>query len=300
MHLGIDKTTGFVYEGVDQPIHPVATNPYITRAVLIESEGDWKNLASTISDAQKAKIFREDTFDPVTRTRRGRLYTQSGSGQYVVTPHPSDRPAVPGYHLSGIVPKQLITYFGCSQLLSSPRRGLGMKLVLGTESAYSVWRIVQTEMLGDRSILITLKSLSAFGILPELDLEKIEPTHREAVKQAMDRTLNSAFRETPISVIDQCRNAISVTLARWIAQEMSDTSVLSKDLGDVAKAALRLSSPMIAVGRLAEVVAKLHSRGKGNEQHARDLRVPTEEDAQLALEAFGFLLRDIGWAKSGE
>jgi hypothetical protein len=168
------------------------------------------------------------------------------------------------------------------------------------KSAYSVWRIVQTEMLGDRSILITLKSLSAFGILPELDLEKIEPTHREAVKQAMDRTLNSAFRETPISVIDQCRNAISVTLARWIAQEMSDTSVLSKDLGDVAKAALRLSSPMIAVGRLAEVVAKLHSRGKGNEQHARDLRVPTEEDAQLALEAFGFLLRDIGWAKSGE
>ncbi|MBU3996233.1 MAG: hypothetical protein KKI03_01645 [Gammaproteobacteria bacterium] len=47
---------------------------------------------------------------------------------------------------------------------------------------------------------------------------------------------------------------------------------------------------------LAQVVARLHVRGKGNEQHARSLRIPVEEDAELAIQALGFVIRDIDWA----
>ncbi len=44
-------------------------------------------------------------------------------------------------------------------------------------------------------------------------------------------------------------------------------------------------------------VARLHSRGKTNEVHAKGLREPVDEDAELALHALGFALRDIGWAE---
>jgi hypothetical protein len=35
---------------------------------------------------------------------------------------------------------------------------------------------------------------------------------------------------------------------------------------------------------------------KGNEAHTKGLRDPVDEDAELALHAVGFVLRDIGWA----
>lgn len=300
MHLGIDSRTGLIYEGYGDPIHPVSPSPNITRAYLIESDDDWRKLPSAFSNDFFSWIFREDSFDPVTRIRRGRLYAPFQSSQpnpVNVAPHPADHPPIPSVHLSGVLRKELNTYISCTQLMGKPNQGLGLKIALGAMEAVSLWRIVQTEILANRCILLTLKSLSAFGTLPELDLSKIDPAHHEAVKQAMDRALDSAFRETPISVVDQCKNAIAVTLARWLVQQGHDHSILSKDIGDVAKAVLAAPHSMFALGNLAQVVGRLHARGKGNEQHAQEARIPTEEDAQLALEAYGFALRDIGWAR---
>ena len=50
------------------------------------------------------------------------------------------------------------------------------------------------------------------------------------------------------------------------------------------------------VSWLAQVIARLHVRGKGNEAHTKGLRDPVDEDAELALHALGLALRDIGWA----
>jgi hypothetical protein len=47
---------------------------------------------------------------------------------------------------------------------------------------------------------------------------------------------------------------------------------------------------------LANVIAWLHVRGEGNDALTKGLRDPVEEDAELALHALGFALRDIGWA----
>lgn len=300
MHLGIESKTGLVYEGFGSPTHPVFTIPNITRAVLIETDDDLRKLPAASSNYQWTWIFREDSFDSVTRTRRGRLYVpyqNSQPNRSLVAPHPSDNPALRLNNQNGFVIKQLYTYISCTSLLNQPNQGLGMKLVLGATGAFSVWRIVQTELLTNHCVLVTLKALNAFGILPELDLTKIDPSHQQAVKQAIDRALDSAFRETPISVIDQCKNAIAVTLARWLVQQGYDASILSKDIGEVAKAVLNEPHKMFALGNLAQVTGRLHARGKGNEQHAKEARIPTEEDAQLALEALGFTLREIGWAK---
>lgn len=301
MYLGIDSNTGFSYEGIDAPIHPVISNPHISRAVLISNDDDLSSIPSRISDTQNAWIFREDSFDPVTRTRRGRLYTRHETGQPTrvhVRPHPADYPAIPSIHLAGIVPKEIFTYVRCFEILEKQNQGMGLKIALGSVDAFSIWRIIQTEVLANRTILITLQSLSAFGILPELDINKIDSDNQSAVRAAYDRALNSAFKESPISVVDHCKNAIAVTLSRWLVQMGNNPSVLTKDIGEVAKAAAANPHNMYALEKIALVIGRLHARGKGNEQHAREARIPTEEDAQLSLESYGFVLREIGWARS--
>jgi hypothetical protein len=198
MYFGIDSNTGFYYEGTSAPIHPIISNPHTSRAVLISDDSELNSVPSKISDTHNAWIFREDSFDPVTRTRRGRLYTRHGTGQPVmhkVRPHPSDYPPIPSIHLAGIVPKEIFTYIRCTAILEKKNQGMGLRLALGSADAFSIWRIIQTEVLADRTVLITLKSLSAFGILPELDIDKIESNHQPAVHAAYDRALNSAFRE---------------------------------------------------------------------------------------------------------
>lgn len=144
--------------------------------------------------------------------------------------------------------------------------------------------------------MVTLKSLSAFSILPVIAEAKIPEEFRKSVAGAVDRVLDSAFRETPISVIDHCRNALTMVLSRWLVTEGHDRSILGADLGKVAAEVAKPPHEKSCVSWLALLVARLHVRGKGNEAYAKGLRDPVEEDAELAVHALGFALRDIGWA----
>ena len=47
----------------------------------------------------------------------------------------------------------------------------------------------------------------------------------------------------------------------------------------------------------ANIMRLLHPRGKSNEQVRNATRQVTEADGAFALEAFAFLLRDLGWAR---
>jgi hypothetical protein len=301
MYIGIDSNTGLVYDGWGHPNVPVIPTPHITLATLIKTEEDWRSLPTSFDHSSLGWIFREDTFDAVTRTRRGRLYFQAEGSQPTttsVTPHPYEDPFGRSAGQGGLTRKTLYTYMACTPLLQKAKQGQGSILALGTAQAASAWRVVQTEILVCRNVMVTLKALSTFDILPEIDMTKVSTEHQNPVKEAFDRALDSAFRETSISVIDHCKNAIAVIVARWLVQQGHDKSVLSKDIGDVAKAVLVAPYKMFVIGNLAQVTARLHARGKGNEQHAKEARLPTEEDAQLALETLGVILRDIGWAKN--
>ena len=301
MHLGIDNNSGLVYEGWGHPGVPAIPTPHIALATLIKTEKDWKSLPASFDQSSTGWIFREDSFDAVTRTRRGRLYFYPGGSQPTVTPvspHPYEDPFGKSTSQGGLTRKSLHIYMACTPLLQEPNQGQGATLALGTSQAASAWRVVQTELLASRCVLVTLKALSAFGILPEIDMSKVAEQHQTPVKQAFDRALESAFRETPISVVDHCKNAIAVILARWLVQQGHDSAILDKDISDVAKVVLGEPHKMFAMGNLAQVAGRLHARGKGNEQHSQEARPPTEEDAQLALEALGFALRDIGWARN--
>ncbi|MGS1070554.1 hypothetical protein [Burkholderia glumae] len=300
MYLGIDQQSGLVYEGLNAAELPTVPTPSVTQAKLIETQQDWNNLPSGLLLSPLSWVFREDTFDSVSRTRRGRLYEpMQGQPQprpQRIVPHPYEDPWGRSLTHDGGAYKRLYVYAACTRLLARPRQGVGSKLALGTPSAASAWRIVQAEVIASGCVMVTLKSLSAFGILPEIDTDKVSHEFKDSVSQAMGRALDSAFRETPISVVDHCRNALTVLLSRWLVEQGHDRSILTRDLGTVANVVAQPVYGKACVGWLAQLVARLHVRGKGNEVHSRNLREPVEEDAELALHALGFALREIGWA----
>lgn len=299
MYLGIDQQSGLVYEGLEGPVLPVVPRPTVTQAKLIKCDEDWNDLPTGISNSPMSWVFREDTFDPVTRTRRGRLFEPEPKqpAQYKVLPDPYEDPYGRSVGAQGRTTKTLYAYKARVALLREPQQGMGLKLALGVRNAASVWRIIQTEVVANGCVMVTLKSLSAFGILPALDTAKIPAEFAAVISQTIERALDSAFRESPISVIDQCRNALAVLLSRWLVAEGHDRSILGDDLGRIATILGRSPYDKGVVSNLAQVFARLHSRGKSNEVNSRGLRDPVDEDAELALRTIGFALRDIGWAE---
>lgn len=53
---------------------------------------------------------------------------------------------------------------------------------------------------------------------------------------------------------------------------------------------------MTCVANAAQIEARLHARGKSNEQQARGLRLTEAGDDEFALESVGLALREFGWA----
>ena len=297
MFLGIERDTGHLYEGNSAPQFSVWPRPAISLAKLIESPDDWKRLPSDMTTTPFAWVFREDSFDPVTRIRRGRLYESYQGSQpqtFPVSAHPLDHNAVREIAAGRNLKKSLFTYWPCQTMVARVDRGFGTVLALGTGRAASAWRVLQVEHLIDDDIMITLKALSSFGLIPEINQAELEEDHREPVMRSIERVVDAAFRESPISVIDHCRNAMQVVLSRWMLQAGLDESVLAKDLDQICKTVEQKFSKW-AARDAANIVRLLHSRGKANKQEVEGLRLAVEEDAELSIQALGFLLREVGW-----
>ena len=101
MFLGLDDTNGLVYESVSShPDRPVVPIPMVTQARLIAEPSDWAKLPAGYRTSLRTWLFREDSFDAVTRIRRGRLYQAMDNATYPdrsvrVMPHPLEDPCSP-------------------------------------------------------------------------------------------------------------------------------------------------------------------------------------------------------------
>jgi hypothetical protein len=298
MYLGIADDSALVYEGTSPtPERPTFPTPTVTQAKLIAEPADWKRLSPGIRNDAQTWVFREDSFDAVTRTRRGRLYQAMIGAPYPnhscrVLPHPAENT---GYGTDGRIARPLHIYIACSAILEMPERGRGATLALGNSRAASTWRVVDCEMTVSGDVMVTLRAKSAFGIVPDLDESQIDARFRTEVSDALQAVLESAFRESPTAVVDRCKDALVLIMSRWIWQETKDEAILAKDIAEVSKA-LELHKKY-AAANMGKTLGILHARGKSNEQFAKNLRAPTEDDAEFALNALSLALRDLRWAR---
>jgi hypothetical protein len=300
MHIGYEDNTGHVYEGGGRPEFAVVPAPMLTQATLIETPEGIKRLPE--GHAPLAWVFREESFDPVTRIRRGRLYEPYPGGQpdlnCLTRGHPANQASVVSLTRGETLTKTLFHYWQCQTLLNKPRAGQGLSLAFGDARSWSLWRIVQVERVIGDDVLVTLKALSAFGILPELRHEAIPEEHQGPIQRAIDRVLDAAFRESAISAIDQCRNAAVALIGRWLVSNGAESKVLGDDLGALVKRVREEPYRCGAVAGVGEMIARLHPRGKANEQETKGYRLAQEEDAEASVHAIGFILREFGWARA--
>jgi hypothetical protein len=176
--------------------------------------------------------------------------------------------------------------------------GERLQLVLGQRGGMSSWRILQTERIATGDVMVTLRAESAYGILPQIDKSKIHPDYVQGVVTALDRVLNSAYRELPTSVVDHCRNAAVMVVSRWMQGETGAAVPVEQDLGIWIRAikAHFGEHDMVALRSALEAINRLHPRGKDNEANKHQLRQVEESDAEFALHALGFVVREVKWA----
>ena len=98
--------------------------------------------------------------------------------------------------------------------------------------------------------------------------------------------------------VGRCRNALAVLMPRWLAQQGHDRKVLEWDLGDVSEAISKPPHSRICPANMGRTLGQLHNRTKENVVVKKGLRLLVEEDAELAIQAVGLTLRDLGWAKA--
>ncbi len=279
--------TGDYYEGNFAFLRPIYPRPNVSPAVL-------SNVA-----IPGEILFREDTYDPTTRIRRGRFYRQSHktaqipSGLVHHTPYPRPVEIVGGS--GGPVFEFQSTYEQSDELNLALIRSRNHDLLIGQRPAETRWRVIDAESLSDGTTLFTLKSLSTFGLLPILDTD-----HPEIVS-ATEKVLDAAFKFPPVSVVDVCRESTRVIIARKFGEAFS----AAKDLGNLIKK-LETDLPkddIMMVSSAAKIINRFHPRGKtaAQEKLAKDgkpLRSLIDEDAFLAVQLFGFILTELKFARA--
>lgn len=67
MHIGYDGDSGHVYEGANLPEFAVVPAPLLTQARFIETPSDLDALPHGVHRSPLTWLFREESFDPVTR-----------------------------------------------------------------------------------------------------------------------------------------------------------------------------------------------------------------------------------------
>ncbi|MCM2289534.1 MAG: hypothetical protein NDI67_10940 [Sulfuritalea sp.] len=292
--IGFDQQSRLIYEGESLYGHGLWPSPIVTIATHIVDSESYRSIPAADDLMQAKLVFREDSFDPVTRIRRGRFYVNRGSQPIRWHVHPHS--FLPSQALQEL---QLITFdrWRAAKELS---QGQGYSLIaLGISDAYTQWRVVDVERVSTGDDLVTLRARTSLGLLPEFS-EGVIPEHgRQHIVSLVEKASQAAYRAGPESVIDRCRDASQACIGLWLAERIENENVRTLDLSPLLDRVEKELPPnalplvLLSTGR---IIARLHAR-KPNEQLKKDLRENVEGDAEAALANLGLLLREIGWTR---
>lgn len=276
-NLGIDKDTGDIFigsrdRGPDRPQH-----------IPVFPVRVWGNVTENISGPEvdsfdvSKYVFQEVSFDTVSQIRRGYVW------------HRMD--AQPQYW--GHPPRQearLITfqYQGFLGVLDGELPSQVM-FTFGNESNFTIGELVHFEPDAIGQELLTIKMRPQFGFLPQLRKSAIAEEDLRRLETALNDVSLGYRSSPPASVIDRCRDALTVVLSIAL-------KITGKDLGHLIKKydASVNNNQRTVVTNLAHTVSRLHARAKPAETG-----YPTVSDrqAELAVGAVAEVLISLGWAE---
>lgn len=249
-----------------------------------------------------AWLFREDSFDPVTRIRRGRLYRYDDTHRETYSNKQIDYKS-PRTGLHSFTPDAAyVAFFPSEDGDHLGRYMLGAQVEIGVAPFMTIWRVVDIEGVpagASSQLLLTLKAISSLGALPALKEELTtvtgQPIEHRPIQEHVDNLVEALHRQQATPIVDVCRETARMILARWLGEEAD--ALKRKDLGDLVK----LLKDNQYLRSAASVVNGMHPRAKSSAREelapkGHILRPPIDDDADLCARLVGFILRDIGWA----
>ncbi len=296
-YLGICDETGAVYEGNS------TSNGYRIERIPSLSATRFSDDPTATEvlkyfDRYPTALFREDSFDPTTKLRRDRVFSGQGPSQttnwHVFDPTRTDYKQ---YRKIGNENEKSLRIFTYQKNSLTNIRNLKSnrsypKVILGEEPFSTSCKIVNIESDYTGTPVISLKALYSLGELPDLIVENIPQEDLKPLASSLDRLEECIHKAGPIDIIDRCRDTLSIVFGSICGNK-------SKDLSNAIKEYLTAKSN----GKddlnswAGRIVARLHSRGKPNEQIDKNLKPPTDEDAQLAFKCVYHVLTSFNWAK---
>jgi hypothetical protein len=310
--IGIEEHSGHVFQRTLQTAwYPIWPTPILTQTEFVAPGNTAEMFTHTAANPARY-WFREFTYDPVSRIRRGVFYRQMPEEQpqkAETLPHPMNggMPGEPSAFERYVFPRRLFTYHPLVEP-ACVRPYSACQVLLGAPE--SRWKILSVEKISGGELLHTLKAKSSLGTLPELDLDKVPPDARAKAAQVYQELVDAAYLAGPRSVVDRARDAAQWFLAAWYAEINDDPSYYNLELQQLidkikktpndklisAATTLALRPELIeTVTAAGQIPARLHAR-KPHEEHARNLRPVLEEDAECAIACIGLLLREFQWA----
>ena len=315
--IGIEESSGHVFQrSLQIAWYPIWPTPILTQAEFV-APGDTVEMPTHSLGNLARYWFREFTYDPASRIRRGVFYRPmlEAQPQTVETlPHPMSGEMMSELlpAIRRVFPRRLFTYHPLAAPVCDPPYSACQVLLGAPESR---WRILSIEKISGGELLHTLKARSSLGILPELDLDKVPANAREKANQVYQELVDAAYLAGPRSVVDRARDAAQWFLAAWYADRVGDGTFYNHDLQKLIDAIIKhadaqkpkerlipaamklvlrpeLIETVVAAG---QIPARLHAR-KPHEEQTRNLRPVLEEDAECAIACIGLLLREFEWA----
>lgn len=276
MNLGFTIDHELIIEGKVDACRIVEPPPVISPCRFTKDTNDLKEGPNTRGEPS-SYIFREDFFDPKIRLRRGRVYKAwdsqpkewsdpNGNSEYALT---------------------YSSYSIWSEFVQGSRKG--MYFLLGDKQRFTVWKVIDIEIILSGEEMITLRALSTFGMLPELLPNEIPIEARAQIEEALEKVSDEAYVASPDSVVDCCREAAVSILSAYTGSR--------GDLGSLIKVVDQAPHEKKVAASSASIINRFHPRRKPDEQARRGLRRLTEEDAQYAMHGLSNILVEIGWAR---
>jgi hypothetical protein len=278
MNIGICQKTGRIYSGntshgiVLSPTPTVSPCKFVTDKTNLHTGPDKNNL-------QESYMFLEEFYDPKSRVRRGRIFKAWGSQPQTWR---SDNQAVYG---------NFDTYGHYS--IWSNYHNKGQKhiyVLLGDQKRFSIWKIIDLEVIATGEEMITLKALSSLGLIPELIEKVIPPDELPLIQDKLNILLDDMYTASCESVVDCCREAATAIIGAFVKRP-------EKDLGKLVNCLSTPEHPFRIAHKAAGIINDLHPRRKTAETRSRDLRRITDEDAQLAIHCVTTILVEFGWGR---
>lgn len=276
--LGVGLNDKIIYGGSDMHfLDPIYPKPHVTRFQFFD-ETEEKSSTTLFENS----LFFEESFDPVSRIRRGMVYEfHSQIRQKTNTPRCNA-----SFYLSEIYLYQRRPLSG----LNDREKAQSNLILLGCDGHQTIWEIISAESHISGAVLLTLKSYRSLGEIPELNKVKIPDRLLCRLKEYLEKVEGTINRLAAPEVVDSCRDAIGFIIGELIEQPQKDLA-LALDIyekGDGREKKMIINA--------ARIVQRLHSRRKPNAKVKHQTRPLSEDDGQLAVRCLGFILKELRWA----